>query len=145
MRSLMLVVLVALVLLVPRAAAAETPGGVSEADRAAIRAIIGQQLQAFRRDDGAAAFAFASPAIQAMFRTPERFMAMVRTGYLPVYRPREVEFRDVVAFQGQPTQRVLLVGPDNVPVVAYYMMQRQPAGSWRINGCVLMGAEDLGA
>ena len=34
-------------------------------------------------------------------------------------------------------QRVMLVGPDGVPVMARYLMQRQPDGSWLINGCIL--------
>jgi len=43
------------------------------------------------------------------------------------------------------TQRVLLVGPDGVPVVADYLMQRQPDGSWRINGCILERPPDRSA
>lgn len=122
-----------------RAAAAEPLG---EADRAAIRSVVQRQLDAFRRDDGDAAFGFASPAIRNLFETPERFMAMVQQSYQPVYRPQAVEFRDIVDFRGQPAQRVQLVGPDGVPVMAYYLMQQQADGSWRINGCVLTGSNE---
>lgn len=113
---------------------------VGEPDRVAIRAIIERQLAAFQRDDGVTAFGFASPTIRAIFGTPENFMSMVRGGYAPVYRPREVEFQDLADIDGVPTQRVLLVGPDGKVVVAHYLMQRQPDGTWRINGCVLKGA-----
>ncbi len=101
-----------------------------------IRAVIEGQLRAFRADDGAAAFAFASPNIQRLFGDPERFMTMVRSGYQAVYRPRRHEFRDLMPEPGRLVQRVLLVGPDGVPVVAAYLMQQQPDGSWRIDGCV---------
>ena len=37
---------------------------VSEADRSTIRDIIRSQVEAFRRDDGEAAFGYASPAIR---------------------------------------------------------------------------------
>lgn len=111
------------------------------ADLARIRAVIESQLEAFLKDDGPGAFAAASPGIRSMVGDAERFMAMVRQAYPPVYRPREVEFRDVVEFQGRPTQRVLLVGPDGTVVVAYYMMALQPDGAWLIDGCVLMGAD----
>ena len=84
----------------------------------------------------AQAFAYASPAIQSIFKNPDTFMSMVRAGYKPVYRPREVEFRDLVAVEGRWTQRVLVVGPDGVPVVVQYVMEKQPDGSWRIDGCV---------
>lgn len=114
--------------------------GVSDGDRSEIRAIIERQLAAFQRDDGVTAFGFASPTIRAIFGTPENFMSMVRSGYAPVYRPREVEFQDLADLDGVLTQRVLLVGPDGRVVVAHYFMQRQPDGAWRINGCVLKGA-----
>jgi Domain of unknown function (DUF4864) len=107
------------------------------ADAAAIRGVIEAQLKAFQADDGAQAFSYASPAIQSIFKDPDTFMSMVRAGYQPVYRPREVEFRDLVPVQGRLTQRVLVVGPDGVPVVAQYVMERQPDGSWRIDGCAL--------
>jgi hypothetical protein len=106
------------------------------ADAAAIRDVIAGQLDAFRADDGAQAFAYASPAIQSIFKDPDTFMTMVRAGYQPVYRPQEVEFRDLVPLEGRWTQRVLVVGPDGVPVVAQYFMEKQPDGTWRIDGCV---------
>lgn len=121
-----------------RAGEADLP----RADRQAIRQVIDAQMQAFQRDDGKAAFAHASPMIQQMFGTPEFFMTMVRQGYQPVYRPREVEFREIVEFRGEPTQTVFVVGPDGGAVVALYKMQKQPDGSWRINGCILTDVDD---
>jgi Domain of unknown function (DUF4864) len=117
----------------PAGADAEPPDA---ADAAAIRGVIEAQLKAFQADDGAQAFSYASPAIQSIFKDPDTFMSMVRAGYQPVYRPREVEFRDLVPLEGRWTQRVLVVGPDGVPVVAQYFMEKQPDGSWRIDGCV---------
>ncbi len=81
-------------------------------------------------------------ASRAMFGTPDRFMQMVRTGYGAVYRPREVQFLDLVVEQGELAQRVLFVGPDGVPVIAYYFMERQPDGSWRISGVTLRPSDD---
>jgi Domain of unknown function (DUF4864) len=107
------------------------------ADVAAIRGVIEAQLQAFRADDGAQAFAYASPAIQSIFKNPDTFMSMVRSAYQAVYRPREFEFRDLLPVEGRWTQRVLVVGADGVPVVAEYVMERQPDGTWRIDGCVM--------
>jgi Domain of unknown function (DUF4864) len=63
-------------------------GGLAPIDRTTIRTVIERQLDAFRRDDAASAFAFASPEIQAAFSTPEDFLAVVKTFYEPVYRPR---------------------------------------------------------
>ncbi len=111
---------------------------LAPADRAAIEAVIAGQIEAFRRDDGPAAFAFAAPGIQAMFGTPERFMGMVRNAYPPVYRPRQVEFAGIEPQDGDWVQAVELVGPDGDAQRALYTMQRGPDGAWRIAGCVLV-------
>lgn len=131
MRKLMLVIAL---LLAPVGAVAQPLG---PDDKAAIAAVIEQQLKAFQRDDGSDAFSYASPMIQGMFRNPDIFMDMVRNGYPPVYRPRAYEFQGLDLSSGEPVQEVYLVGPDGEEVIARYTMQRQPDGSWRINGCVL--------
>jgi hypothetical protein len=136
---LTLPVLLVLALAAPAAGADEA---LDAADREAIRSVIEAQLAAFQADDGATAFGFASPSIQEMFGNPTTFLAMVRTGYMPVYRPREVRFQRLILHQGEPVQLVLLVGPDLEVVTAYYAMQKQPDGTWRINGCFLQAAAD---
>ena len=108
------------------------------------QAVISHQLGAFQRDDGQAAFSDASPSIQQMFHDPATFMEMVKTGYLPVYRSSHVEFRDLGMIDGKLIQQVYMVGPDGVAVLALYEMQRQPDGSWRINGCSIARAPDQG-
>lgn len=119
-------------------AQADRPAELAEGDRAAIREVIRRQLEAFRRDDGGAAFAYASPKIQQQFGTAEAFMHMVRHGYPQVYRAREADFRELAMAGDQPTQAVLVVGPDGSTAMALYRMQRQPDGNWRIDGCVLV-------
>src|SRR5258708_30502609 len=93
-------------------------GDLAASDRAAIATVITRQIEAFQRDDGDAAFGFASPNIQGMFLTPERFMAMVRGGYRPVYRPREYRFGRLAYLGDALVQFVAIVGPDGAPVVA---------------------------
>jgi Domain of unknown function (DUF4864) len=110
---------------------------LAAADRDAIRTVIGDQMAAFKRDDAAAAFGFAAPNIQDMFGTPEHFLAMVRQGYQPVYRPSDVRFGELVRIDGSLAQLVHVVGPDGVPQLAVYFVERQPDGRWRITGCVL--------
>ena len=113
------------------------------ADAPAIRAVVQAQLQAFKTDDGTAAFAYASPGIQRMFGTADTFMSMVRQGYPQVYRPRAVDFADIVSEQGRLVQLVKIVGPDGKTVMAHYPMQQQPDGSWRIDGCYLEALPEL--
>lgn len=102
-----------------------------------IRSVIQQQLEAFQQDDAEGAFAFASPAIQAQFGTPETFMQMVKTGYVPVYRPRAVIFAALTTVEDMPAQTVMLMSENEELVQAVYLMQQQPNGNWRIHGCFL--------
>jgi len=115
---------------------------VSPADRAAIRDVIQSQVEAFRRDDGEAAFGYASPGIRRLFGTADTFMDMVRQGYQPVYRPRTFDFAEIVTLHGQITQKVRVVGPDGRRVNAFYPMTQLPDGSWRIDGCYLQAPEE---
>jgi Domain of unknown function (DUF4864) len=114
----------------------------SDVDQAAIRQVIQSQMAAFQKDDGPTAYGYASPTIQQKFVNADVFLEMVKTGYPAVYHPREVEFRELTAENGRLLQEVYVVGPDGNPALAIYEMQRQPDGSWRINGCWLTRAPD---
>jgi len=124
------------------AAEADEP---AEADWQAIQGVIASQLDAFKRDDAAAAFSFASPAIQKMFHTPGEFMQMVRTGYSAVYRPGSVRFLDHFVVSGQVIQLLEVVDAEGDVVVAFYIMERQADGTWRIAGCKLEGSAAVSA
>ena len=124
------------------AACANAEESIGSADAAAIRQVIQGQMDAFRTDDWNAAFAYASPAIQTRFQNPQVFSQMVTQAYQPVYRPRGVEFREVTASEFGPTQEVFVVGPDGLSYLAYYTMERQADGSWRISGCYLVRGPD---
>ena len=112
------------------------------ADIAGVQALISAQMEAFMRDDGAAAFAFAAPGIKLMFSTPEIFMEMVRRQYAPVYRPRYVEFLEPMTVGDQFLQPLILTGEDGVTVLARYALRRQAGGDWRIVGVTLSPAPD---
>ena len=140
---IVLVLAVLFVSVLPMAVRAEDPA-VGPTDAAAIRSVISDQLGAFLRDDQTAAFADASPTIQEIFHDPETFMQMVRSAYQPVYRSNSVEFRELGMVEGRLVQRVYMVGPDGIAVLADYEMQRQPDGTWRINGCSIERAPDQG-
>lgn len=123
-----------LVLAAPLLLQAQT---VTPEDARAVRAVIEAQLDAFRKDDAARAFSYATPSIRTMFGTPEDFMEMVRTQYAVVYRPASVAFGRVDFLDGEPTQIVVFTDGESRHWLALYPMQRQPDGTWRINGCYL--------
>jgi ketosteroid isomerase-like protein len=110
----------------------------SDADRSAIRGIIQDQIEAFRQDDAARAFSYATPSLQGMFGSQERFMAMVKDAYKPVYRPRSIamgEFRDTP--DGGMSLSVRLQDLDGADWVALYTLEQQADGTWRISACYL--------
>ena len=115
-------------------------------DKSAFQGVISDQIAAFQADDGAKAYGFASPTIQGIFPNPSLFMDMVKRGYQPVYRPQSFAFGEAgINAAGRPFQKVTIVGPDGFTYEALYSMERQPDGSWKINGCALVRAPDMGA
>jgi Domain of unknown function (DUF4864) len=128
--------LAALVLaLAPLAAPAQS---ITAKDAAAVRTVIEAQIDAFRKDDAARAFSYATAGIRMTFGTPENFMEMVRSEYAVVYRPRSVAFEEPVRFGDDDiVQPVRLTDADGRAWVALYPMQRGPDGVWRTNGCQL--------
>jgi hypothetical protein len=131
MRILVLAVALLLGAIAPAAA-----GG----DVAAAQSVIRAQEQAFGRDDAAAAYSFASPAIQGLFRNPEGFMFMVRNSYAPVYRHRSFEFGIAKVVDGKITQNVDIIDADGVAWDAVYTLEPQPDGSLKISACILKKA-----
>jgi hypothetical protein len=109
-------------------------------DVAAAQSVIRSQEQAFSRDDPAAAYSHAAPAIQGIFPDAETFMAMVRNSYAPVYRHKSFEFGEARTADGKVAQRVHIIDADGVPWEALYTLELQPDGSVKISGCVLLKA-----
>ena len=109
-------------------------------DVSAGQSIIQSQEQAFGHDDAAAAYAFAAPAIQSWYRSPDAFMFMVRNGYAPVYRHRGFEFGEATMVDGKIMQQVHIIDADGVAWEALYTLERQGDGSLKISACVLTKA-----
>jgi hypothetical protein len=109
-------------------------------DVAAAQNVIRSQEQAFGRDDRAAAYSYAAPAIQGIFPDAETFMAMVRNSYAPVYRHKSFEFGEARTADGKIAQRVHIIDADGVPWEALYTLELQPDGSLKITGCMLLKA-----
>jgi hypothetical protein len=109
-------------------------------DIATAQSVIRSQEQAFSRDDPAAAYSHAAPAIQDIFPDAETFMAMVRNSYAPVYRHKSFEFGEARTADGKIAQRVHIIDADGVPWEALYTLEQQPDGSLKITGCMLLKA-----
>ena len=107
-------------------------------DVAAVQGVIRSQVEAFGRDDAAAAYSYAAPAIRDLFPQADIFMDMVRRSYAPVYRHRSFEFGEARVSNGIIAQRVHIIDTDGVPWEALYTLELEPDGSVKISGCVLL-------
>jgi hypothetical protein len=140
MKALVSVISLAISLFAPKAMATPDAAVVDQLttnDRPAIEFVIREQLMAFRNDDAEAAFAHAAPRVRSKFISPAAFVAAVRTRYAAIYRPRCVEFGDIVMTPAGPVQSVFLIGPDSLSILASFLMERQPNGEWKIASCCL--------
>ncbi len=129
MRALFMLAILLLTLAAPARAAD---------DVAAAQGVIRSQVEAFSRDDAAAAYSYAAPAIQEIFPQADIFMSMVRNSYAPVYRHKSFDFGEARVADGTIVQRIHIVDADGIPREALYTLELQPDGSIKITGCVLL-------
>ncbi len=99
------------------------------------QSLIERQIEAFLRNDAAAAYSFAAPGIKALFPDKDSFLAMVKKNYQPVYHPGNYAFGKGRAIDGGAVvyQELLITGTDDKNWTAIYQIVRQPDGSYRIN------------
>lgn len=114
------------------------------AQSAEIEANIAAQIQAFKADDFATAFTFASPNIQRLFGNSDNFGAMIRNGYPMVWRPSDVRFLELREVAGALWQKVMITDGDGAVHILDYQMIQQENG-WKINGVQLLGRADPAA
>ena len=136
MRKILVSLALALAVVLAPPARAQAPGPE-------IGAVIGDQIAAFQSGDIARAWSHASPSIQRMFGSPERFGRMVREGYPMVWRPARWEFRELTETAGGLIQTVLFQDAAGRLFLADYEMQLVD-GVWRINGVYLRPAPGVG-
>ena len=109
-------------------------------DVTAAQGVIRAQEQALVRDDAAAAYSYAAPAIKEIFPAPDIFMSMVQNGYAPVYRHKSFEFGESKSEGSSIAQRVHIVDANGEAWEALYTLEQQSDGSYKITGCSLLKA-----
>ena len=112
-------------------------------DEGKIQTTIQSQIEAFQRDDLVAAFEYASPNIQTIFKSSKRFGLMVQRGYPMVYRPSDIKFLELETIEGEFWQKVRIQDQQGrFHVMAYRMISLN--GEWLINGVQLLPSEEIG-
>ena len=109
-----------------------------------IEATIAGQFDAFLAEDVGAAWQFASPNIQRIFRDAQNFGRMVEQGYPMVWAPAQVDFIDLQSFGGILVQRVQVIDQaGNAHYLGYQMIQTE--GGWKINGVQILPPPQVAA
>lgn len=98
------------------------------------RRIITSQLAALQNGDADGAWVFAHSSIRAIFGNPERFYQMVDQGYRPLIDFTRVTFQETEQADQVWIQPVRLNDLNNDEYIAFYAMQRNAEGEWRISG-----------
>ncbi|MEQ6204578.1 DUF4864 domain-containing protein [Sulfitobacter sp. HNIBRBA2951] len=109
------------------------------AQDADIRATINQQFEAFKADDFATAFTFASPNLQRLFQSPQNFGRMVTQGYPMVWRPAAIDYLELREEGGTYFQRIQIADAKGAFHYLEYRMLETTDG-WRINGVQVLDA-----
>jgi len=121
-----------------------TAAPAQDAPDSAIEGVIQSQIDAFLQDDFATAFSYASPNIQRMFGSADRFGSMVQQGYPMVWRPQSVKYLELREIGGRMWQMVLMQDAQGrFHTLGYEMLQT--AEGWQINGVQIMRAPETGA
>ena len=109
----------------------------------ALERVIADQIAAFLADDFQTAFIFASPGIQRLFGTPERFGKMVRQGYPMVWRPSGIRYLERRQIGDTWHQIVQITDAAGMTHVLDYGLVRFGNG-WRINGVRILERPGVG-
>ena len=78
-----------------------------------------------------------TPGIKYIFPDATTFLGMVRKNYRAVYRHKSFEFGLSRSVDGVIIQDVQIIDTDGDAWAARYILERQPDGSLKINGCTL--------
>ena len=113
----------------------------------AIRLTISQHIVAFQRRDTQAAWALASPNLQARFTSPNGYMAMAEAHYPALFEAQNFDFNARAKRLGQykqtRVQNLFLTDQRGKGYWVAFTMQKQPDGSWKIAGCQLRETKAL--
>ena len=99
--------------------------------------IISDQISAFLEGDEARAFSHAAPQIRQLFTTPEKFIAMVKKGYMPLFLPNSFRFTKNKQVNGIFYQELIVTGESGKKWQAGYSLKMQVDGDWKITGVLL--------
>ncbi|MGJ8628089.1 MAG: DUF4864 domain-containing protein [Sulfitobacter sp.] len=114
-------------------------GFSATAQQTEIENTINSQFEAFKADDFAGAFGYATPSLQMLFQSPQNFQRMVTSGYPMVRRPAEVRYLELRERGGALWQKVQITDGKGFVHLLDYKMEQTDMG-WRIGAVMILEA-----
>lgn len=103
----------------------------------AVQGVISDQISAFLEGDSSRAFAHAAPIIRQRFKSAERFIQMVKSGYQPLFLPNNFRFTKHNLVDQVLYQELIVTGDNGGKWRAGYALKQQEDGTWKILSVVL--------
>jgi hypothetical protein len=109
----------------------------------AVTQVVQSQLDAFAEDNAEKAFSLATAATQSLAGTPNAFLRVIKRQFTPIYRHRDALFSEPEIIGEHALQVVQLTDHDNLVWIAIYQVEREPDGTWKVDGCQLFETKDM--
>lgn len=116
---------------------------ITTADAIAIREAVATQLVALSNDDASGAFALTSEGKRQLIGTPDNFLRMMKEEYNPLYRHLGTIFSQPEVVDGDAVQVVRVTDGAGKVWLAMFWMQQEDDGTWKIDGCHLLGTSTV--
>lgn len=112
-------------------------------DAKMIKMVVQSQLKALAEDDATDAFALSTPEARSEIGSPENLMRIVKEDFNPLYHCRLAIFLRPQSDDDGVTQTVRITDDEDHVWLAVYDMEREPDGSWEIDGWELLETDTI--
>ncbi len=103
-------------------------------DKKQIADAVMKQLAAFRNKDAKTAYELAAPLAQSEFSSPEHFLNELGDMYDWFSMAKMKDMDGIDMSEALPRQRILLTSPTGRQWLAYFTVEKQQGGAWKILG-----------
>lgn len=124
-------------------ASASAIDAITTADAIAIHDAVRTQMHALSVDDASGAFALTTQEKRHLIGSPDNFLRMMKEEYNPLYRHQGAIFSSPEVVDGDAVQVVRVTDGYGKVWLAVFWMLQEADGSWKIDGCHLLGTSTV--
>jgi hypothetical protein len=110
---------------------------VEDRDLKAVQSVIRHQITALKSGDYQSAYSFAAPNVKRAFPSVKNFIAMVQTGYKPLYQHSSYVFGKNTVSKGEVYQELIIADDSRQLWQFIYTLSQQQDKSWKVTNVVM--------